>query len=157
MLTVYRLIALSFALCKMVEYIIKIRLDFFLEKNNLIPNNLLSFRHEFGTMEYLSSLVCSVYESFCNKEYVCAGKAPLIPCTSPLLYLGSLLCKLLTWSVILFYYCSPNTEAYIKVAVSAHYFLMLIWHLYVYLWILSISRFYCMLTILYYFSTINLL
>ena len=71
--TAFRPIALSSALCKTVEYIIKIRLDWFLEKNNLIPNNLFGFRRGLGTMECLSSFVGPVYKAFCNKEYLCAA------------------------------------------------------------------------------------
>ena len=71
--TAYRPIALSSALCKLVQYILKIRLDWFLEKNNLVPNNLFGFRRGLGTMECLSSLVGSAYKSFCNKEYLCAA------------------------------------------------------------------------------------
>jgi hypothetical protein len=55
---------------KIVESIIKIRLDWFLKKNNLVQNNLFRFRRSMGTIECLWTFVGQVYKSFCDKEFL---------------------------------------------------------------------------------------
>jgi hypothetical protein len=84
----FRPIALFSPQCKIVKYIIKLRLDRFLEKNNLIPNNLFGFRRGIGTMECLLSLVGPIYDTFCNKKCLYAAfvdiKGAFDSFTSPL-------------------------------------------------------------------------
>jgi len=46
----FRPIAISSALCEIVEHIIKNRLDWWLEYNNLPPNNIFGFRRGLGTI-----------------------------------------------------------------------------------------------------------
>lgn len=92
--TPFRPIALSSALLKLMEYIIKIRFDKFLEHNLLIPNNLYSFCWGISIMEYLSSFVGPVFLQkiifnwckrsiwFCKYTHFCLKSASLnIPLT----------------------------------------------------------------------------
>lgn len=55
-LTAYKPIAVSSIFCKLVEYVLKNRLDWFLlflEKNHLLPNNIFGFQRNIGAMECL--------------------------------------------------------------------------------------------------------
>lgn len=69
----YRPIALSSACCKLIEYMLKNRLDWYLEAHRLIPDNLFGFRRGLGTMECLSNLVGPIYDTFCNREFLTAA------------------------------------------------------------------------------------
>lgn len=69
----FRPIAISSVFCKVLEHMLKNRLEFFLESNNLIPKNMFGFRKGLGTMECLTSLVGENYNSFCSKEFCTAA------------------------------------------------------------------------------------
>ena len=69
----YRPIALSSACCKLTEYMLKNRLDWYLEAHRLIPDNMFGFRRGLGTMECLSKLVGPIYDTFCNREFLTAA------------------------------------------------------------------------------------
>lgn len=65
-------IAFLSVFCKVLEHILKNRLDSFFESHNLFPNNMFSFRKGLDKMEYLSSLVDDIYNLFCHKEFCSA-------------------------------------------------------------------------------------
>ncbi|KAL4150005.1 hypothetical protein QTP88_003854 [Uroleucon formosanum] len=65
----FRPIALSSALCKSFEFILKTRLDWWLEHNSILPPNLFAFRKGMGTMECLSTFIGNIYHSFNSKEF----------------------------------------------------------------------------------------
>lgn len=65
----FRPIALSSSLCKVFEYMLKTRLDWWLESNSILPTNLFAFRKGMGTMECLSTFIGNIYHSFNNKEF----------------------------------------------------------------------------------------
>jgi len=69
----YRPIALSSAFCKLTEFILKNRLDWYLEHNSLIPSNLFGFRRGLGTMDCLSSLIGSKYQAFYDQSFLSAA------------------------------------------------------------------------------------
>jgi len=71
--TDYRPIALSLVICKLIDYMIKNRLDWYLEKNNFIAANQFGFRRGLGTMECLSSFIGHIYQTFCNKKHLVAA------------------------------------------------------------------------------------
>jgi potassium voltage-gated channel Eag-related subfamily H protein 8 len=68
----FRPIALSSSLCKVVEHIFKNRLDWWLESNSILPNNLYAFRRGRGTTGCLAKFIDDIYQSFNNKEYLIA-------------------------------------------------------------------------------------
>ncbi|KAL4112254.1 hypothetical protein QTP88_016075 [Uroleucon formosanum] len=68
----FRPIALSSALCKSFEFILKTRLDWWLEHNSILPPNLFAFRKGMGTMECLSTFIGNIYHSFNSKEFFVA-------------------------------------------------------------------------------------
>ncbi|XP_026819622.1 uncharacterized protein LOC113558364 [Rhopalosiphum maidis] len=70
--TSFRPIALSSALCKIFEHMLKSRLDWWLENNSILPDNLFSFRKGRGTTECLSSFTGNIYHSLNNKEFFVA-------------------------------------------------------------------------------------
>jgi hypothetical protein len=70
--TSFRPIALSSSLCKVFEFMLKTRLDWWLESNSILPPNLFAFRKGSGTMECLSIFVGNIYHSFNNKEFFVA-------------------------------------------------------------------------------------
>lgn len=47
----FRPIAISLIICKIVEYILKKRLDYYLESNFFIPNNLYGSRRGISTID----------------------------------------------------------------------------------------------------------
>jgi len=57
----YRSIAISFIFCKLIEHVLKNCLDYYLESNLLIPNNLYDFHRGMGTMECLAALIGPIY------------------------------------------------------------------------------------------------
>jgi hypothetical protein len=63
-------IALSSSFCKIFEYILKTRLDWWLKSNSVLPANLFAFRERLDTMEYLSNFIGNIYHSFNNKEFL---------------------------------------------------------------------------------------
>ncbi|KAL4082906.1 hypothetical protein QTP88_029560 [Uroleucon formosanum] len=65
----FRPIALSSALYKIVEHIFKNRLDWWLETNSMLPDNLFAFRRGRGTIDCLARFIGQIYQSFNNKEY----------------------------------------------------------------------------------------
>jgi ribonuclease HI len=69
----YRPIALSSAFCKLTEFMLKNRLDWYLEANQLIPDNIFGFRRGIGTMECLSKLTGQIYSTFCKREFLTAA------------------------------------------------------------------------------------
>jgi len=69
----YRPIFISSMFCKLVEYILKIRIDYYFESKSLILNNLYGFCREMGTMECLAALIGPIYQSFCSKEFLSAA------------------------------------------------------------------------------------
>jgi hypothetical protein len=56
-------IAFSSSLCKVFEYMLKTRLDRWLESNSVLPANLFAFRKGLGTMEYHSTFIGNIYHS----------------------------------------------------------------------------------------------
>jgi len=68
----FRPIALSSSLCKVVEHIFKNRLDWWLESNSILPDNLYAFRRGRGTTDCLANFIGDVYQSFNNREYLVA-------------------------------------------------------------------------------------
>jgi len=68
----FRPIALSSSLCKVFEYMLKTRLDWWLESNSVLPANLFAFRKGLGTMECLSTFIGNIYHAFNNKEFLVA-------------------------------------------------------------------------------------
>lgn len=68
----FRPIALSSAFCKLVEHVFKNRLDWWLEANSILPDNLYIFRHDRGTTDCLPNSIGNIYQSFNNKEYLVA-------------------------------------------------------------------------------------
>jgi ribonuclease HI len=68
----FRPIALSSALCKTFEHILKSRLDWWLEHNSILPSNLFAFRKGTGTMECLSTFIGEIYHSFNDKKFLVA-------------------------------------------------------------------------------------
>lgn len=67
--TSFRPIALSSSLCKIFEHILNSRLDWWLEYNTILPDNLFAFRRGRGTMECLSSFIGNIYHSFNNRVF----------------------------------------------------------------------------------------
>lgn len=65
-------IALSFALCKLIEHIFKNRLDWWLESKFILPNNLFAFRRARGTIDCHANFVGRIYQYFNNKEFFVA-------------------------------------------------------------------------------------
>jgi len=70
--TYFRSIALSSSLCKIFEHMLKSRLDWWLEYNSILPDNLFAFRKGRGTMECLASFIGNIYHSFNNREFFVA-------------------------------------------------------------------------------------
>ncbi|KAL4091657.1 hypothetical protein QTP88_026314 [Uroleucon formosanum] len=68
----FRPIALSSVLCKSFEFILKTRLDWWLEHNSILPPNLFAFRKGMGTMECLSTFIGNIYHFFNSKEFFVA-------------------------------------------------------------------------------------
>ncbi|KAL4149357.1 hypothetical protein QTP88_003319 [Uroleucon formosanum] len=73
----FRPIALSFSLCKVFEYMLKTRLDWWLESNSVLPANLFAFRKGLGTMECFSTFIGNIYHAFNNKEFLVATFADI--------------------------------------------------------------------------------
>lgn len=70
--TSFRSIGLSSSLCKIFEHMLQSRLDWSLEYNSILPDNLFAFRRGRGTMECLSSFIGNIYHSFNNREFFVA-------------------------------------------------------------------------------------
>lgn len=68
----FRPIALSSALCKIVECIFKNRLDWWPESNAIPPNNFYAFKRSKGTANCLANFISDIYQSFNNREYLVA-------------------------------------------------------------------------------------
>ena len=68
----FRPIALSSAICKSFEHILKTRLDWWVEHNSILPSNLFAFRKGMGTMECLSTFIGNIYHSFNDKKFLVA-------------------------------------------------------------------------------------
>lgn len=66
----YRPIALSSVLCKILEYILKNRLVWWLEHNSIISDNLYAFRKGRGTLECLANFSSKIYQLFNNKYFL---------------------------------------------------------------------------------------
>lgn len=65
----FRPIALSSALCKIVEHIFKNRFDWWLETKSILPDNQFTFRRGRGTIDCLARFIGQIHQSFNNKEY----------------------------------------------------------------------------------------
>jgi potassium voltage-gated channel Eag-related subfamily H protein 8 len=61
-------IALSSSICKVFEFMLKCRLDWWLESNSILPANLFVFKKGMGTLECLATFTGKIYHSFNNKE-----------------------------------------------------------------------------------------
>lgn len=68
----YRPIALSSTLCKVAERMIKNRLDWFVEKNQILSPSQFGFRKGKSTLDNLSSLVSDVKLALSKNEYCVA-------------------------------------------------------------------------------------
>lgn len=68
----YRPIALSSTLCKVAERMIKNRLDWFVEKNQILSPSQFGFRKGKSTLDNLSSLVTDVKLALSKNEYCIA-------------------------------------------------------------------------------------
>lgn len=68
----FRPISLSSSLCKVFEHILKNRLDWWLESNSILPDNLYAFRRGRGTTDCLANFIGDIYQSFNAKEYLIA-------------------------------------------------------------------------------------
>jgi len=68
--TSFRPIALSSSIFKVFKYMLKCRLDWWLESNSFLSENLFAFRKGVGTMECLSTLIGNIYHSFNNREFL---------------------------------------------------------------------------------------
>ncbi|KAL4113880.1 hypothetical protein QTP88_017437 [Uroleucon formosanum] len=68
----FRPISLSSSICKVFEFMLKSRLDWWLESNSILPTNLFAFRKGMGTLECLSTFIGKIYHSFNNKEFFVA-------------------------------------------------------------------------------------
>ena len=66
----FRPIAISSSICKLVEYIFKNRLDWWLESNAILPDNLYAFRRGKGTSECLATLIGEIYQSYNNRAHL---------------------------------------------------------------------------------------
>lgn len=71
--TAFRPIALSSALCKTMEFILKNRLDWWLEHNSILSDNLYAFRKGRGTLDCLANFSSKIYQSFNNKHFLPAA------------------------------------------------------------------------------------
>jgi ribonuclease HI len=65
----YRPIALTSALCKVMERIVTNRLDWFMEKNNLFNKNQTGFRKNKSTLDQIMRLQSDIQNSINSKEY----------------------------------------------------------------------------------------
>ena len=68
----YRPIALSSCIEKLFELLIKNRLEWFIENNNLYSNSQHGFRKNKSTLDNLTILTNDIYLSFIEKEYLTA-------------------------------------------------------------------------------------
>lgn len=68
----FRPIALSSAICKVFEYIIKNKLDWWLESNSILPENIYAFRRGRSTTQCLAKFTSKIYQSFNNREFFIA-------------------------------------------------------------------------------------
>jgi len=70
--TSFRPIALSSSLYKVIEFMLKSKLDLWLESNSILSANIFVFRKGVGvgTMECLSTLIGNIYYSFNNREFL---------------------------------------------------------------------------------------
>jgi hypothetical protein len=68
----FRPISLSSSICKVFEFILKSRLDWWLESNSILPANLFAFRKGMGFLDCLSTFIGKIYHSFNNKEFFVA-------------------------------------------------------------------------------------
>lgn len=73
----FRPIALSSTLYQSFEYILKTRLDWWLEYYSILPPNLFAFRKGMGTMQCLSTFVSKMYHSI-NIEEILALNPPFL-------------------------------------------------------------------------------
>jgi hypothetical protein len=60
----FRPIAFSSALCKIMEFFFKNRLDWWLEHNSILSENLFTFRKGRGTLECLANFSSKIYQAF---------------------------------------------------------------------------------------------
>ncbi|KAL4089414.1 hypothetical protein QTP88_024453 [Uroleucon formosanum] len=65
----FRPISLSSSIFKVFEFMLKSRLDWWLESNSILHTNLFAFRKGMGTLECLSTFIGKIYHSFNNKEF----------------------------------------------------------------------------------------
>jgi hypothetical protein len=64
--TSFRPIAISSSLCKIFEYMLKSRLDWWLESNSILSTNIFG---NLGTTECLETFIDHTYHSFYNKQF----------------------------------------------------------------------------------------
>lgn len=69
----YRPIALSSVLAKIAEHLVKIRLEWFIESNNLLAPSQYGFRKGRGTLDSLSIVTTDVRLAFSNNQSVLAA------------------------------------------------------------------------------------
>lgn len=68
-----RPIALSSVLCKIMEHLLKTRLEWFLEHNNILAKSQFGFRKGMSTMDSLSIIVTDIHLAFKKKQYLVAA------------------------------------------------------------------------------------
>ncbi|CAK1597518.1 unnamed protein product [Parnassius mnemosyne] len=66
----YRHIAISSTLSKIMEYLVKNRLEWILENRGIIPKSQFGFRKGFSTMDSLSILVSDIRLAFSNNNFL---------------------------------------------------------------------------------------
>lgn len=66
----YRPIALSSVLCKILEHLIKNRLEWLVESNEALPRSQFGFRKGKGTLDSLSILTTDIRIAFSNEEHL---------------------------------------------------------------------------------------
>lgn len=64
----FRPIAFSSVLCKVFKYILKNRLDWWLENNSNLSKNMYAFRKVRGCIKYLANFTGKIYQSFNNRQ-----------------------------------------------------------------------------------------
>lgn len=66
----YRPISLMSCFTKTFERMIKVRLEWYLESNSLLPPNQFGFRRGMGTLDALTSLVTNIQLAFSKKQFI---------------------------------------------------------------------------------------
>lgn len=64
---------ISSALCKIMKYILKNWLDWWLEHNSILSDDLYAFRRGKDTLECLANFSSKIYQSFSNRHFLSAA------------------------------------------------------------------------------------